>query len=233
MTPEHPDATPAVEAAAAHLLALLHGEPPDTPAERLDAWRATPAFTELEVTVTELGRSRRRRMQTEISAFGETKSAAAWAEDPRFPVTAQLLVQRIASGMRVTDALTLPVTRTRKPEERAALQVQFLALLRTGDVETPEARERLGVPGSTLTSWMRGNPAFRAAVAQAIAQGATRAQQAVLDRIRMGSTLAGAAQRTGINPGRISSWRRSDPVFAQRLEDAITWRSGRRRTGRP
>ncbi|MEV1024966.1 hypothetical protein [Streptomyces sp. NPDC050264] len=228
--PAPPDAE-AVEGAAAHLLALYEGGASAAGAAQLAVWRAAPAFTALEVTLTELGRSRRRRVRAEISAFGETKSAAAWADDPRFQVTAQSLVQRIASGMRVTDALTLPVTRSRKPEERASLQVQLLALLRTGDVAVAEARELLGIPGSTLTSWMRGNPAFRAAVAQATGEGTARAQQAVLDRIRMGSTLAGAAQRTGIPPGRISSWRRDDAGFARRLDAAFTGRADGRRPG--
>ncbi|NEB82014.1 hypothetical protein G3I40_43420 [Streptomyces sp. SID14478] len=237
-TVEEPDSSDAagrdaaaVEDAAAHLLALLNGEHVTAPDERLAAWRTASAFTALEVTLTELGRSRRRRMQAEISAFGETKSAAEWADDPRFPVTAQILVQRIASGMRVTDALTLPVTRTRKPEERASLQVQFLALLRTGDMEVPDARQRLGIPGSTLASWMRGNPAFKAAVAQAVDDGAARAQRAVLDHIRMGSTLTGAAQRTGVHPRRISTWRREDPAFVRRLEAVLATRGGRRRPG--
>jgi transposase-like protein len=210
-----------IEGAAAHLLALLHGGQPATSAERLASWRVASAFTELEVTLTELGRSRRRRIQAQISAFGETKSAAAWAADPRFSVTAQTLVQRIASGMRVTDALTLPVTRTRKPEERASLQVQFLDVLRTGDAEVPQAREQLGIPASTLASWLRNNPAFKAAVAQAAAQGTARVQRALLARIRMGSTLAGAAQHTGVHPHRISTWRRDDPVFARVLETAL------------
>ncbi|MYW20608.1 hypothetical protein GT039_34855, partial [Streptomyces sp. SID2955] len=219
--PGRTSAPEVIEGAAAHLLALLHGDQPDTSAEHLASWRIASAFTELEVTLTELGRSRRRRIQAEISAFGETKSAAAWAADPRFAVTAQTLVQRIASGMRVTDALTLPVTRTRKPEERASLQVQLLDLLRTGDADLPQVRDKLGIPASTLSSWMRNNPAFKAAVAQAGAHGTTRAQQAVLARIRMGSTLAGAAQHTGVHPHRIAAWRRDDPVFARTLQTAL------------
>ncbi|MFI7383773.1 hypothetical protein [Streptomyces sp. NPDC049813] len=226
MDADDPDTSAALHEAAAHLLALLHGERPATAPEHLAAWRAAQAFTELEVTLTELGRARRRRVQTEISAFGETKSATDWADDPRFPVTAQALAQRVASGMRVTDALTQPVTRTRKPEERAALQVRFLALLRTGDRSVPETRDLLGVPGSTLTSWLRANPAFRAAVERAADEGTARAKDAVLDRLRMGSTLAGAAQRTGIHPGRISGWRRTDPAFARRVDTALTRRPG-------
>ncbi|MFF9768391.1 hypothetical protein ACF1GT_17575 [Streptomyces sp. NPDC014636] len=224
-------AAEAIEGAAAHLLALLLGDQPATPAEHLASWRAASAFTELEVTLTELGRSRRRRIQVEISAFGETKSAAAWAADPRFSVTAQTLVQRIAAGMRVTDALTLPVTRTRKPEERASSQVRLLDLLRTGNAEVPQVRDQLGIPASTLSSWRRNNPAFRAAVAQAAAQGTARAQQAVLARIRMGSTLAGAAQHTGVHPRRIAAWRRDDPAFARMLQTALGRGRGRDRQG--
>ncbi|MCS0600113.1 hypothetical protein NX794_02515 [Streptomyces sp. LP11] len=219
----------AVEDAAAHLLALLRGDQPATVPEQLAAWRAAPAFTELEVTLTELGRSRRRRVQAEISAFGETKSAAAWAEDPRFVVTAQTLAQRVASGMRGTDALTLPVTRTRKPEERASVQVRLLDLLRTGEAEVGQARDVLGIPASTLSSWLRNNPAFRAAVAQATAQGIARAQRAVLAQIRMGSTLTGAAQLLGVHPHRIGAWRRADPAFERGLRTALERGRGRHR----
>ncbi|WP_406103398.1 hypothetical protein OG698_14345 [Streptomyces sp. NBC_01003] len=223
-----PQAPEALDAVAGHLLALLHGDRPTASAEPLASWRSSAAFTELEVTLTELGRSRRRRVQAEFSAFGETKSAAAWAEDPRFQVTAQVLVQRVATGMRVTDALTLPATKLRKPEERAALQMQFIELLRTGDVEVPEARDRLGIPRSTLAAWMRNNPAFDAAVARAGGQGAARAQEAVLARIRMGSTLTGAAQRSGINLRRINSWRRGDPAFERSLRTALARKRGGR-----
>jgi hypothetical protein len=43
-----------------------------------------------------------------ITAFGETKTAAAWAKDPRCAVGGQGLLERIGRGMAAERAITLP-----------------------------------------------------------------------------------------------------------------------------
>jgi transposase len=43
-----------------------------------------------------------------VRAFGETRSAAAWARDPRCGISEVALRKRLASGMRPEEAITLP-----------------------------------------------------------------------------------------------------------------------------
>jgi hypothetical protein len=55
--------------------------------------------------------ARNRRTSKRITAFGETKVLAAWAEDPRCSVKAVTLGRRIDTGWRAEEAITTPPLR--------------------------------------------------------------------------------------------------------------------------
>jgi hypothetical protein len=58
--------------------------------------------------VTSKTNNRNRRNNHQLTAFGETKPIAAWADDDRCDVSSQTLAMRIRSGMAVEEAILRP-----------------------------------------------------------------------------------------------------------------------------
>lgn len=104
--------------------------------------------------VTRSQNARNKRNNVMLTAFGETKTMADWADDPRCAVEYKTLLMRIRRGWKHWDAIVLKLESTRKD------QVPHNALTLTAFGESKTTTEWLKDPRCAVnrqTLWYRIN----------------------------------------------------------------------------
>lgn len=69
-----------------------------------------------EAAISDASTVNRRQAKNLIEAFGETKSAAAWAKDPRAHTSALTIAARVQRGWSAEEAIVTPVHGKARPE---------------------------------------------------------------------------------------------------------------------
>ncbi|MFE3672372.1 type I-E CRISPR-associated protein Cse1/CasA [Streptomyces goshikiensis] len=158
-----------------------------------------------------------------LTAYGETKSLAQWAKDPRCQVSYPTLRARAAAmenGQDAESILTTPASRSRRPalpEPAAVIPAPRAALCKgcgmpvTGAISRCEECRAKRV----TADWL-----YRKEIAEVIFSPAKRAE--LLRRLAGGEALADACIELDLTPHRAHGFAAYDDDWRGQLDDALT-----------